>query len=314
MRVDDDLEDNKFDSSDLESLVDERLVFDDDDKEITTLRGQKKIKQKIKRKTVGDEDLQPYLEFNILPMVKNKDVDGEGDENGTDYLDSSDARSYESDSDGEILFKKSSKVFFDASSVEPRFEVGMIFESSQQFKEALYAYVVSQRPVLFLNGCFLKGDFKGELLSFVGIDANNQIFPIAWAVVEVENRETWAWFLKNLRIDLHLINGEKFIVISDMQKASNDVTEIEPITLSSSTQEQHTTEVGRSSQILVSKPYSMKYSTTRAHSPSAPFKSSSMASRPPTSTSLLPTTSAQPPTTVSLPSSTGKFYVLKYKR
>ncbi|KAK8659412.1 hypothetical protein V6N13_029613 [Hibiscus sabdariffa] len=257
MRVDDDLEDNKFDSSDLESLVDERLVFDDDDKEITTLRGQKKIKQKIKRKTVGDEDLQPYLEFNILPMVKNKDVDGEGDENGTDYLDSSDARSYESDSDG---------------------------------------------------------DFKGELLSFVGIDANNQIFPIAWAVVEVENRETWAWFLKNLRIDLHLINGEKFIVISDMQKASNDVTEIEPITLSSSTQEQHTTEVGRSSQILVSKPYSMKYSTTRAHSPSAPFKSSSMASRPPTSTSLLPTTSAQPPTTVSLPSSTGKFYVLKYKR
>ncbi|KAK8565325.1 hypothetical protein V6N12_058891 [Hibiscus sabdariffa] len=386
-RVDDDLEDHEFDSSYLESLVDEKY-----------------------------EDVDGVGE-------------GEGNETETDYLDTSDAGSYESDSDGEILFKKSSKVFFDASSVEPRFKVGMIFESSQQFKEALYAYAVAQRfdfkflknekertrakckargcplriyasfdkgdgcfkiktfisehecsitfknkranylmvgkhflskirivpnlklveikrlakeelkvelhkhtcmkakswcleqirgrlgyefsrlydyigalrdvdpsgsfelkverptpfeipkfrrlyvcfstlkeafrtycrPVLSLNGCFLKGDFKGELLSAVGRDANNQIFPIAWAVVEVENRETWAWFLENLRIDLHLIDGEKFTVISDMQKglleeislnlpkkkksdALNDVTEIEPITLNSSTQEQNTTE------------------------------------------------------------------------
>ncbi|KAK8502080.1 hypothetical protein V6N12_012534 [Hibiscus sabdariffa] len=534
-RVDDDLGENEFDSSDLESLVDER----------------------------------------------NEDVDGVGEDDGneTDYLDSSDAGSYESDSDGEILFKKSSKVFFDTFSVEPRFEVGMIFESPQQFKEALYAYAVAQRfdfkflknekertrakckargcpfriyasfdkgdscfkiktfisehecsitfknkranyllvgkhflskirivpnlklveikrlakeelkvelhkhtcmkakswcleqirgrlgyefsrlydyvgalrdadpscsfelkverptpfeipkfrrlyvcfstlkeafrtysrPVLSLDGCFLKGDFKGELLSVVGRDANNQIFPIAWAVVEVENRETWAWFLENLRIDLHLIDGEKFTVISDMQKglleeislnlpkALNDVTEIEPITLNSYTQEQHTTETfnqatttlvsqpprtnvtvsrektnveiassaiqikksppivlatkanqepkkhlsigprgrtimeglglytnettglqilnpGSSSQILVSKPRNMKYSITRAHSPSVPFKSSSMASRPPTSTSLPPTTSSQPPTTVSLPLSTASSKQLPKQR
>ncbi|KAK9043790.1 hypothetical protein V6N11_072119 [Hibiscus sabdariffa] len=96
--------------------------------------------------------------------------------------------------------------------------------------------------------------------------------------------------------------------------ALNDVTEIEPITLNSSTQEQHTTEPRRSSQILISKPHNMKYSITRAHSPSVPFKSSPMASRPPTSTSLPLATSSQPPTTVSLPLSTGKFYVLKYNR
>ncbi|KAL4310223.1 hypothetical protein GQ457_01G012130 [Hibiscus cannabinus] len=113
-RVDDDLGENEFDSSDSESLVDERLVSDDDEEEITTLR----------------------------------DGVGEDDGNETDYLDSSDAGSYESDSDGEILFKKSSKVFFDTSSVEPRFEVGMIFESPQQFKEALYAYAVAQRDYL----------------------------------------------------------------------------------------------------------------------------------------------------------------------
>ncbi|KAK8663586.1 hypothetical protein V6N13_083398 [Hibiscus sabdariffa] len=58
------------------------------------------------------------------------------------------------------------------------------------------------RPVVGLDGCFLKGSFKGDILSAVGRDCNNQIFPIAWAVVEVENRETWAWFLNNLQHDI----------------------------------------------------------------------------------------------------------------
>ncbi|KAK8571946.1 hypothetical protein V6N12_028012 [Hibiscus sabdariffa] len=35
-------------------------------------------------------------------------------------------------------------------------------------------------------------DFKGEILVDVGRDGNNQIFLVAWAAVEVENRETWA--------------------------------------------------------------------------------------------------------------------------
>ncbi|KAL4278193.1 hypothetical protein GQ457_03G025200 [Hibiscus cannabinus] len=74
------------------------------------------------------------------------------------------------------------------------------------------------RPVLCLDGCYLKGPLKGELLAAVGRDGNNQIFPIAWAVVEVENKETWGWFLKNIQIDLQLGNGDKVTVISDMQK------------------------------------------------------------------------------------------------
>jgi len=44
--------------------------------------------------------------------------------------------------------------------------------------------------VLGLDGCFLKGPMKGELLSAVGRDANNQIYPIAWAVVEYENKDS----------------------------------------------------------------------------------------------------------------------------
>jgi len=44
--------------------------------------------------------------------------------------------------------------------------------------------------VLGLDGCFLKGPMKGELLSAVGRDVNNQIYPIAWAVVEYENKDS----------------------------------------------------------------------------------------------------------------------------
>ncbi|KAK8499610.1 hypothetical protein V6N11_025505 [Hibiscus sabdariffa] len=74
------------------------------------------------------------------------------------------------------------------------------------------------RPVLYLDGCYLKGDFKGEILAVVGRDGNNQIFPVAWAVVEVENRETWAWFLEHIQIDLEIGDGDRFTILSDMQK------------------------------------------------------------------------------------------------
>ncbi|MBA0828206.1 hypothetical protein Goarm_012912, partial [Gossypium armourianum] len=40
------------------------------------------------------------------------------------------------------------------------------------------------RPLIGLDGCFLEGPFKSEFLTIVGRDANNQMFSIAWAVVE----------------------------------------------------------------------------------------------------------------------------------
>jgi len=46
------------------------------------------------------------------------------------------------------------------------------------------------RPIIGLDGCFLKGKYGGELLSAVGRDVNDQLLPLAYAVVEVENKET----------------------------------------------------------------------------------------------------------------------------
>ncbi|TQD99513.1 hypothetical protein C1H46_014849 [Malus baccata] len=43
------------------------------------------------------------------------------------------------------------------------------------------------RPVIGLDGCFVKGQHPGQILAAVGIDGNNGMFPIAYAVVEIEN-------------------------------------------------------------------------------------------------------------------------------
>ncbi|CAI9294883.1 unnamed protein product [Lactuca saligna] len=59
----------------------------------------------------------------------------------------------------------------------------------------------------------------GELLCVVGRDANNGIFPIAWAVVSVENKEIWKWFLETLSEDLQCWNdGNGLVLISDQHK------------------------------------------------------------------------------------------------
>jgi hypothetical protein len=46
------------------------------------------------------------------------------------------------------------------------------------------------RPVIGLDGCFLKGPYKGILLAAIRRDANNNMYPIAIAVVEYETKNS----------------------------------------------------------------------------------------------------------------------------
>ncbi|KAL6494833.1 hypothetical protein OROGR_031633 [Orobanche gracilis] len=59
---------------------------------------------------------------------------------------------------------------------------------------------------------------KGELLVAMGKDANNQMFPIAWAVVEKEDQHTWGWFLNLLGRDIKMEKGAGWTIMSDQQK------------------------------------------------------------------------------------------------
>ncbi|KAL4272493.1 hypothetical protein GQ457_13G012320 [Hibiscus cannabinus] len=265
------------DNSGSDWLGGESFLSDDEDEEIVSIKNKNKaVKRKIKSKTILEEDLEHAVFNDVfgedgLGAADTLREDSEGD-SSTEYLESSDAGSYETDSEGNFVVKKSNnmiKLAREELSVEINkdccqkakkwaleqirgsvvHEFNMLFDYMYVLRSAdpngnfelmverptvdekpkfrrLYvcfsalkeAFKKYCRQVISLDGCFLKGSFQGEILSAVGRDNNDQIFPIAWAVVEVENRDTWAWFLNNIRMDLELENGEKVTLISDMQK------------------------------------------------------------------------------------------------
>ena len=76
------------------------------------------------------------------------------------------------------------------------------------------------RPLLGLDGAFVKGPYPGQVLSAVGVDRNNGIYPLAYAVLEAETINSWTWFLQCLGDDINLQSDSYFTFISDRQKVS----------------------------------------------------------------------------------------------
>ena len=87
------------------------------------------------------------------------------------------------------------------------------------FLEACKRGILSAcRPFIGVDGCHLKGEFAGQLLTIVGKDGNNGIYPIAIAVVEAETKESWTWFLSRLLEDTGGVNEQRWTFMSDQQK------------------------------------------------------------------------------------------------
>ncbi|XP_039067596.1 uncharacterized protein LOC120213560 [Hibiscus syriacus] len=63
-----------------------------------------------------------------------------------------------------------------------------------------------------------KGYYRGTLLAVIGIDGNENIYPIAYVVVESENESSWTWFLLLLEIDLEIKTSHNITFLSDKQK------------------------------------------------------------------------------------------------
>lgn len=76
------------------------------------------------------------------------------------------------------------------------------------------------RDFLGFDGAFMKGPYPGQVLTAVGLDSNNGIYPLAYAIVEAENKSSWSWFLECLGEDLELSTNSNFTFISDRQKVS----------------------------------------------------------------------------------------------
>ncbi|GKD06072.1 heat stress transcription factor B-4-like protein, partial [Tanacetum coccineum] len=78
-----------------------------------------------------------------------------------------------------------------------------------------------KRVMLGLDGAFMKGPFPGQVLVAVGLDSNNGIYPLAYALVEAETKSSWCWFLQCLGDDIDLHPNSNFTFISDRQKVFN---------------------------------------------------------------------------------------------
>lgn len=72
------------------------------------------------------------------------------------------------------------------------------------------------RPLLFLDGTFLKDKYKGILLSATAINGENEIFPLAYAICNAENESNWEWFLSRLK--QVVLENRKLTFISDRCK------------------------------------------------------------------------------------------------
>ncbi|XP_016172099.1 uncharacterized protein LOC107614399 [Arachis ipaensis] len=75
------------------------------------------------------------------------------------------------------------------------------------------------KPVVQVDGTHLYGKYKGRLLVAVSQDGNNNIVPIAFAIVEGETSDAWHFFLSNLR--QHVVTRNGVGLISDRHESIN---------------------------------------------------------------------------------------------
>ncbi|XP_022880686.1 uncharacterized protein LOC111397956 [Olea europaea var. sylvestris] len=59
------------------------------------------------------------------------------------------------------------------------------------FGASTRGYLHYLRPVICVDGNHLKGPYKGTLLLATAQDANKQIYPIAWGIVDAETNRSW---------------------------------------------------------------------------------------------------------------------------
>jgi hypothetical protein len=81
-------------------------------------------------------------------------------------------------------------------------------------------FMAGCRSIICLDGCHIKTKYGGQILTAVGMDSNDCIYPIAIVVVDVESLLSWKWFLQTLKDDLRIDNTYPWTIMTDKQKVT----------------------------------------------------------------------------------------------
>lgn len=81
-------------------------------------------------------------------------------------------------------------------------------------------FMAGCRPIICLDGCHIKTKYGGQILTAIGMDPNDCIYPIAIVVVDVESLLSWKWFLQTLKDDLRIDNTYPWTIMTDKQKVT----------------------------------------------------------------------------------------------
>ncbi|KAA8545040.1 hypothetical protein F0562_019861 [Nyssa sinensis] len=63
-----------------------------------------------------------------------------------------------------------------------------------------------------------EGVYGGQLLAAIDEDGNNNMFPIAMAIVEAKTKDSWSWFITELTTDIGRVEDFGWTFISDKRK------------------------------------------------------------------------------------------------
>ncbi|KAL5538065.1 hypothetical protein UlMin_042275 [Ulmus minor] len=85
------------------------------------------------------------------------------------------------------------------------------------FHAVIVGFQQGCRPLIFLDTTPLNSKYQGVLLSATSLDAEEGIFPIAFAVVDAETEDNWHWFLTELKSTLP--TSQQITFVADFEDA-----------------------------------------------------------------------------------------------
>lgn len=89
------------------------------------------------------------------------------------------------------------------------------------FHPLIYGFENGCRPILFLDSTSLKSKYQETFLAATSLDGDDGLFPVAFAIVDVESDNNWQWFLEELKCTFS--NSRQLTFVFDREKRLNKV-------------------------------------------------------------------------------------------